>query len=463
MEHILSRISILAFTLAGLQLSVLGAELLGGPMVGHTTVDSAKIWLETDQAASVKIRYWQEPRVQYGRSLGEPVELGEAVGRTSDTAPHIAIIELENLNEGWMIYYEVELDGRALRAQVPQVFSLMPPQVQSGDSPDEISDFSVAFASCTFPARVPVQPVWGQIAQYRPAALMLIGDNNYMPNADGAYETSQEVMEHVMPRYHRILRNLPGLRTLLATTPTYGVWDDHDYGPNNSDRTFKWKELSLSAFKQYYPNASAGLPDVPGVFTSFRIADVEFFLLDDRYHRDPNNAPNPQTMLGEEQLQWLQDGLAKSTATFKVVVNGGSMLVNRFDAGESWYRFGDERDRFLEWLSQEEITGVVFAAGDWHVGTVNRLYRPGDFYPFYELLSSNAGVSNKPFSEGEPGHARFHQFAGPEFRGYNFGLLSFSGSRGQRSVTLKLIDELGEEKFSLRLSERQLSESWNQR
>src|SRR5690606_38407938 len=299
----------LIIALFGLSLTGMGAELLSGPLVGHTTTNSAKIWLETDQAADVTIRYWQEPRLQYGRSRGEPLELGEASGRTSDTPPHVGVIELENLNEGWMIYYEVVLDGRTLRTEVPQVFSLMPPEVQPRSSPTQISNFSVAFASCTFPGRVPVQPIWGQIAQFRPAALMLIGDNNYMPNAEGAYATTQDVIEYVMARYHRNLRNLPGLSTLVATTPTYGIWDDHDFGPNNSDRTFRWKELSLATFRKYYPNASAGLPEVPGVFTSFRIADAEFFLLDDRYHRDPNTSPDPQTMLGEGQLQWLKDSL----------------------------------------------------------------------------------------------------------------------------------------------------------
>ena len=57
------------------------------------------------------------------------------------------------------------------------------------------------------------------------------------------------------------------------------------------------------------------------------LPDVQFFMLDNRYHRDPNEAPDRKTMLGEEQLEWLKDGLVRSRATFKVIANGGSMLV----------------------------------------------------------------------------------------------------------------------------------------
>ena len=424
-------------------------------MVGHTTSDSARIWVETDRPTDVQVRYWLEPRIHYARSVGEPMVLGVAEGRTADSPPHTGVIELADLRPGWLVYYEIELDGRSIRPETPQVFSLFPPY----DESDSIPEFTVAFASCAYPARVPEQSIWRRISLFRPTALLLIGDNNYMPNHPGAYETSEDVVAYAMARYHRYFRDLPGLRSLLATTPSYGIWDDHDFGPNNSDRTFRWRDLSLSLFKRYYPSPSAGLPDVPGVFTSFRIADVEFFMLDDRYHRDPNDAPDRQTMLGRGQLEWLKQSLADSRATFKVIVNGGTMLVNRGGSGESWDNFGKERDEFLQWAFENGITGLIFAAGDWHVGTLSRLHRPQDRYPLYELLSSNAAFS--PVAPESPptglGHTRFHQFVGEEYRGFNFGLLRFSGPRNDRTVSLQIIDEHGQPRIRLDLKEGDLA------
>ncbi|HUV14619.1 MAG TPA: alkaline phosphatase D family protein [Acidobacteriota bacterium] len=449
---------ILSFVFAGVL--VHGSQLLSGPMVGHTTTESAKIWLETDRPAEVKVLYWQEPRIQYGRSLRQPIVRGEAGTRTSKEAPHTGIVSLENLNSGWLIYYEVELDGQLIRPQTPQVFSLMPPGVIRGNE-EQPPDVSVAVASCTFPARVPVQPIWNQIGTYRPDALMLIGDNNYMPNQPEAYETDQETVSYAMGRYHRFLRDIPGLRSLLATTPTYGIWDDHDYGPNDSDRTFKWRNLTLELFKKYYPNRSAGLPATPGIFTSFKIADAEFFLLDDRYYRDPNQAPDRKTMFGKAQLDWLKKGLANSQATFKIIVNGSSMLVDRHGSGEYWANFGEERDSFISWLFESGITGALFVVGDWHVGTLSRLHRPQDQYPLYELLTSNSAVSLAHSSaDYGQGHYRFHQFVGPEYLGFNFGLMKFEGAKGQRTVTLQVIDEEGQARISLELKESDLTPDW---
>jgi alkaline phosphatase D len=385
---------------------------------------------------------------------------GEAQAHTAEAAPHTGIVELENLNPGWLIYYELELDGRPIRPATPQVFSLMPPARQI-DGTIRPADISVAFASCMYPARVPVQPIWDQIGAYRPDALMLIGDNNYMPNRPEAYETDLETVSFVMPRYHRFLRDTPGLRSLLATTPTYGIWDDHDYGPDNSDRTFRWRELTLELFKRYYPNPSAGLPGVPGIFTKVQVADAEFFLLDDRYYRDPNDAPDRKTMFGEAQLEWLRNSLASSPATFKIIVNGSSMLVDRHGSGEYWANFGSERDQFLEWLFDKEITGVLFVAGDWHVGTLSRLHRPEDSYPLYELLTSNSAVRLAPESpEYGQGHYRFHQFVGPEYLGFNFGLIALGGDQGARTISLKIIDSLGEPRISLTLKESDLTPGW---
>lgn len=435
------------------------AELLAGPMVGHTTATSAKIWIETDRAAAVRIEYWIEPRLQDDHTFGETIVRGYADGHTGVTAPHTGVVELTNLKPGWLVYYEIHIDGRPIRALTPQAFSLMPPVVPEPNRPDEIVEFIVAFGSCMYPARIPIQPIWGQIAKHHPAAFLFIGDNNYMPNHAGAYATSRETVRYIMARYHRSLRNMPGVRTLIATVPSYGIWDDHDFGPNNSDRTFRWRDESLAMFRRYWPNASAGTPKTPGIFHAFKIADVEFFMLDNRYHRDPNLAQDRRTMFGSDQLTWLKAGLKASTATFKVIANGGTLLVE--GTMETWHRFGVERDDFLKWVFEENITGVLFIAGDWHVGTVNRLHRPRDAYPLYELISSNAAVRAVPVEQmATPRSGGHHQSAAPIISDYNFGALRFSGTRGKRVVTLQIIDDQGKVRIHRRLTEKDLGPAW---
>ncbi len=425
-------------------------ELLAGPMVSHTTDNSAVIWVETDRSAEVKVDYWASP----GKKV--PLVGGTAKGRTSRTPPHTGVVEITGLRPRTQVRYGVFLDAEPVRSLTPQVFYTMP---QVHPDSNDVPGFTVAFGSCVSPARQPVQPIWAEVAQHRPEAFLYIGDIGYMPgNADG-YGDNRSLVRKAIAGYHREIRYLSGLRTLMATTPSYGIWDDHDYGPNNSDRTFRWREDSLDIYKRYWPNAGAGTTAVPGVFYSFQIADAEFFMLDNRYHRDPNEAEDRKTMFGEGQLSWLKSRLKASSATFKVIASGGSVVVNE-GRGERWAKFATERDDFLKWLFAKNITGVFFICGDWHIGTLNRLYRPEDTYPLYELLSSNAGIRTEPFSRMITDRSGGHnQSAAPQFRGYNFGVLRFSGERGERVVKLQIIDEHGEVQVHRRLKEEDLRRS----
>jgi alkaline phosphatase D len=427
------------------------AQLLSGPMVGHTTSSEATIWVETDIPAEVKVHYWFD-------SGAQPVVRGTAAGKTDREAPHVGTIKLEGLSPRAQVHYELEINGRAVRPETVQSFIMMPAQESS-------ANFKVAFASCMNPIRVPIQPVWTQVGVFRPDVLLLIGDNNYMPNRPEAYEAPQSTISYALARYHRYLRDLPGLRSILSSTPTYGIWDDHDFGPNNSDRTFRWRELTLDLFKKYWPNPAAGTAKTAGAFFSFKIADVEFFMLDDRYHRDPNDAPDRKTMLGAEQLAWFKEQLKASTATFKVVVNGHTTTIDRKDRAEYWANFGNEREEFLEWMFSENINGVFFISGDWHVGSLSRIDFSDKGYPLYELISSNAGVhsveaDNNLYSYNRQitGHNR--RFDGPiinDIQDYNFGLLEFSGTGENRSVTLKIVDHHGEVRVAHRLTKKDLT------
>ncbi len=427
------------------------AQLLSGPMVGHTTSSLATIWVETDFQAEVKVHYWYESGVR-------PIFRDVAIGKTDNNEPHVGNIIIDRIPARALVHYELEINGRAIRPQTVQSFIMMP-------APDLPANFKVAFTSCMNPIRVPIQPIWTQVGVLRPDAILLIGDNNYMPMRPEAYEAPESTVFYALARYHRYLRDVPGLRSILSSIPTYGIWDDHDFGPNNSDRTFKWRELSLDLFKKYWPNPAAGTATTDGAFYSFKIADVEFFMLDDRYHRDPNDALDRATMLGEGQLAWFKEQLKASTATFKVIVNGHTTTIDRGDRAEYWANFGNEQEEFLKWMFTENIDGVFFISGDWHVGSLSRIEFSKEGYPLYELISSNAGVHSVEadndqynYNRQTTGHNR--RFDGPiinDIQDYNFGLLEFSGTGENRSVTLKIVDHLGEVRVALLLTKNDLS------
>ena len=131
---------------------------------------------------------------------------------------------------------------------------------------------------------------------------------------------------------------------------------------------------------------------------------------------------------------------------------------------EAWSNFGTERDDFLRWMFAGRISGVFFLAGDWHVGVLNKLHRPQDGYPLYELLSSNAAATlprlmsdaTAAESSQKSGAGRNRQSAGPVVRDFNFGAVRFSGAKGRRAVTLQIIDEAGAIRVQQLLTEAEL-------
>ncbi len=174
------------------------------------------------------------------------------------------------------------------------------------------------------------------------------------------------------------------------------------------------------------------LKSCPGVFCHFSQQDADFFLLDARFHaRD-------SSMLGASQTQWLFQQLKASTANFKFIVSGTQILPDN-PMGEDMGDFGDDREGLLRFLSEENITGVIFLSGDRHYGELMRLDREGD-YPLYEMTSSPLT------SLVNPGYTRNNPLRQPETLAIvaNFGKVELLGTGKKRFCRLALFDKQGQ-------------------
>ena len=159
------------------------------------------------------------------------------------------------------------------------------------------------------------------------------------------------------------LREIIGFNELTAGTPTYGIYDDHDFGPNDTDGLHEYADEALAAFKEYWPNPFYGLENDKGIYSSFVIGDVEFFLLDGRYaSRQVDDNP---TMLGKVQFNWLCKSLSQSTSRYKVLVSGTPFSRVKDDCWAGKY-FINERDRLLKYIYDNNISEVIGISGDIH-------------------------------------------------------------------------------------------------
>jgi alkaline phosphatase D len=178
---------------------------------------------------------------------------------------------------------------------------------------------------------------------------------------------------------HKKLRSVTGFRELTASVPTYGIYDDHDFGPNDCDGTHKHADAALAAFKEYWPNPSYGLRSDKGIYCSFVVGSAEFFLLDGRYPARKRK----KTMLGRAQFDWLCKGLKNSKSRYKVLVSGTQFGRVKHDGWAGKYYAG-ERKKLFAFIFENHISGVFGISGDVHRSDIYKLPIGGGrfFYDF---------------------------------------------------------------------------------
>lgn len=405
-----------------------GAGIVSGPMAGLAAMREASIWFQADQPGLARVEFWPHAQPRNKKR--------SAAVRLTAEQQFTARIALVGLEPGTAYDYRVLLRGQgpspvyAVRSQALWQWRGNPP------------DFSVAFGSCAYYNDAaydrPGKPygsgydILNAMAATKPDLVLWLGDNLYFREADNSPWAMAD-------RYQRT-RRLPEMQALLRTGQHIAIWDDHDYGPNDANRSFIYKEEALRLFRRYWPNPSYGLPQTPGTFTVASFGDADFFLLDDRWYRDADGQPETaqKQMFGPEQMNWLQNALAHSSATFKFIV-GGSQMLNELNAYEGWNHFPAERGAFLTWLAQSGTRGVILLSGDRHHTELLQQPRPGS-YPLLELTCSplTAGVSVVDQEKQNP-----HLVAGTYVAAHNFCRLQFQGPKGQRSVTLSAHDQQG--------------------
>jgi alkaline phosphatase D len=293
--------------------------------------------------------------------------------------------------------------------------------------------FRLAYGSCARHQLDAEQPVFRAIAAAEPDVFFWLGDNIYADSAS----------DWVFAEDYRRQRSIASTLPLLRSTPQLAIWDDHDFGLNNSDVTNPAREASLSAFSNYWANPSAGLPDAPGVFFRYAWGGVDFFMLDGRYYRTPNASPDGpgKTLLGPRQSEWLRESLLASRAPFKVIACGSGWSSEDGPTGDAWSAFLTERNALFDFIRDERIEGVFLISGDTHFGEVNCIPRSDQGgYDLYDFVSSPlAQGTGTSFLDGEP-EVRSRL---PYFRTVNFGLLDFAW-KPEPTVTFSLRDVRGD-------------------
>ncbi|MBI9031099.1 alkaline phosphatase D family protein, partial [bacterium] len=284
-------------------------------------------------------------------------------------------------------------------------FSTFPEQSQKGQ-------FSFVFSACLRDIYTP-HTIFQNILHREPTFVALMGDQIY---ADYDGDINSGPPTSVLPAFRgKYRRNFDEyLQALSSKVPIVAIWDDHDYGKDNSDNTYSYKAESKRVFKENYPAYPFQVEDA-GIYYQFKITDVDIFVLDTRWYRSPmqENDIEGKTMLGEEQLSWLLDGLMQSISPFKIILSsvslndyGGDTSSDRVGY-DSWMGYKFERNKILSFIKENQISGVMVFSGDQHYPSAHILNWK---VPLSTTAETNTSIA---FSLSDIGTAVFDFSASP--------------------------------------------------
>lgn len=432
------------FVFSGLTVTAQESAIVAGPMLGQVELRTARIWIEAGKdAKNASIRYWKksDPKTTWIKAIpGDYTREFKTVQ-----------IEIGGLDMNTTYGYSILINGIATKKggefTTKDLWQWRKPA----------PDFSFLTGSCAYFNEPvydrPGKPYGGDssifetMAKEKSAFMIWLGDNWYTREADYYsewglwYRASHD-------------RSLPVLEQFWKAMPQYAIWDDHDYGPNDADKTYFLKDASRNIFMNYWANPSYG-QDGEAVYSKLSYADCDFFLMDDRWYRsaddmDPivDGKPNPnKRMWGKKQIEWLKNALVFSKANFKFIVTG-SQTLNTISPFDCLQHYPVEFNELMDFLKEEKISGVVFLTGDRHHSEVIR-YDRADTYPLYDItsspLTSGLGIVSNNGNKEKDNPARM---AGTLVEAQNYTRISVSGKPKERVLKVEFIgikgDKLGE-------------------
>lgn len=257
------------------------------------------------------------------------------------------------------------------------------------------ASFRFTLSSCS--ATGSDHPVFDQLVAEKPLFHLITGDFHY-----------EDIDTNDPARFEAAYRAnfaSDGWRKLARVCSFLYMWDDHDYGPNNSDRTSPAREAALASYKQFVPHQELPLAVDGGPIAQAATAGrARIVMTDLRSMRDPHSQENA-SMMGEKQLAWFKKELldAKANGQFVLWVSSVPWIAER--GRDNWGGYPEERKDIANFIAENEIP-LILLAGDAHMvalddGT-NNTYAGEKGFPVFVAAALDRGGSKKggPYSHG---------------------------------------------------------------
>lgn len=327
-----------------------------GVAAGDATESAVVLWTRYDGEAPLRLVVWRWDDGDYGPRIFE-----EAVTPAEGGFVHVAVPVSAGLRYRYA-FFEMEGEARIGRSLVGRV--------RAAIAADAMEPLVFGAVSCTRNGR-DFETLAQAGARDDLDAFLLLGDTTYNDGAASRAEFRAKWAENFGAEGYRALRSATGL---------YATWDDHEIDNNwNAEEIAPAVlEAATGAFFEHLPLGREAA-DADRVWRRRRWGrTLELFVLDCRSERLPSTREGEDAQyVSPEQLAWLQEGLAGSTAVFKVVLNSVGItdfpgLID-FGSDDRWEGYAAQREALLDHVDGLGISGVLWVAGDFHFASLGHV------------------------------------------------------------------------------------------
>ncbi len=318
----------------------------------------------------------------------------------------------------------------------------------------------IGFGSCLYDWETELaNEAWTAIERSGPDLFLWLGDMIYADYQPGGHHfTKARSLREIRERFESVRSGMERYSVMRkhAAIGIDGTWDDHDCGQDSCDRTYpylrQFRNLFLDSIGE--PPYSTRRMRQSGLYENmlFSQGRLHVIVLDLRSGRD---AYNYESIMDEEQWEWLEEVLWENSATalWTLLVSSVTVLPPDIPLNfESWDKFPHERARLLRLLKVTGAQpGTLFLSGDlhwcgvfWHMCPSETPRRGrGDLTPstdlegpWWEITSSgftHVVTDDSPWLGGLSAHSDLAVFQKIQ---RSYGMLRFNWLLG--TVTLEL-------------------------
>lgn len=216
------------------------------------------------------------------------------------------------------------------------------------------ANFKVAFSGDAVVGSA--SPVFSTILATNPLMFIHMGDLHYQnigTNNQGLFHAAFDDVFDSAPQ-HRLYRSVA----------TSYVWDDHDYGGDNSNGSSASKPAVAAVYRSrvpYYP-----LVHTTAIYQTWDIGRVRFILTDQRSESSVNSATDnsSKTILGATQKAWFKNLIANSPGMLLVWIC--PRWFGNANHVDSWNSFSTERAELVDYIKANAHGRVVVLSADQH-------------------------------------------------------------------------------------------------